>query len=314
MRINHRIAARYDDRFWVEIDRLGLDYERGDPNNVLQTAISVLNITEDQPNWPKVERLVAEHDVGTHLVTLLYTKREIDAAEWLLMAALGNHGYPQPEDDFGYIEATYDVSGFCDVCGIGLVQKAPFRLRAEPKASHSQFVQLNWVLDELFVRSAAREGLTAAGLTGFEFRPVILHSKNRPSAQVEQMQIIGVLSEALQPTELATVTCKERNEEWESTARRGTPPLSRSERPQHCGRVKYHLMHRGPLRFDRAALAAAPDVVKSHEWFGSGASAFRLMLVSQRFRQVVQQARWRGLCFEPVELQEAPTSGMRAVQ
>jgi len=300
MRINHRIAARYDDRFWIEIDRLGLDYERGDPNNVLQTAISVLNITEDQPNWPKVERLVAEHDVGTHLVTLLYTKREIDAAEWLWMAALGNHGYPQPEDDFGYIEATYDISGFCDVCGIGLVQKAPFRLRAEPKASHSQFVQLNWVLDELFVRSAAREGLTAAGLTGFDFRPVILHSKNRPSAQVEQMQIIGVLPEALQPMELATVTCKERNEEWESTARRGTPPLSRSERPRHCGRVKYHLMHRGPLRFDRAALSAAPDVVKSHEWFGSGASAFRLMLVSQRFRQVVQQARWKGLCFEPV--------------
>src|SRR3954462_15476575 len=206
MRINHRIAARYDDRFWGEIDRLGIDYERGDSNNVLQLAISVLNITEDQPNWPKVERLVAKHAIGIHTVENLFTKREIDAAEWLWMAALGNHGYPQPVDD--YIEATYDVSGFCAVCGIGPVQKAPFRLHAEPKASHSQFVQLNWVFDELFVRSAVREGLTAAGLTGFEFRPVILHRKNRPSAQVEQMQIIGVLPEALQPTELATVTCK----------------------------------------------------------------------------------------------------------
>jgi len=222
---------------------------------------------------------------------------------WYSLNATGHFGFPQPE---GKWASAVFGSTYCERCGARDGQCAPFRLRSEPNAWHSQFVQLNWVFDELFVRSAAREGLTAAGLTGFEFRPVILHSKNRPSAQVEQMQIIGVLPEALQPKELATVTCKERNEEWESTARRGTPPLSRSERPQHCGRVKYHLMHRGPLRFDRAALTAAPDVVKSHEWFGSGASAFRLMLVSQRFRQVVQQARWRGLCFEPVELQEHP--------
>ena len=75
----------------------------------------------------------------------------------------------------------------------------------------------------------------------------------------------------------------------------------------YCGRVKYHLKHRGPLRFEHTALAGAPDVVKTHEWFGSGGQAFRLVLVSQRFRQAVLKAKWRGLYFEPVELNESPT-------
>src|SRR5215813_6243668 len=150
MKINHRIALRHDEPFWREIDRLGLDYERGDPNNVLHLAINVLNVTEDQPEWPEVQRLVAKCGSGSHLVSNCFTKAELDTAEWLELIALGQHGYPQPEDD--YHPATYDESDYCPICGMGGVQNAPFRLRAEPKALHSQFVQLNWVFDELFIR------------------------------------------------------------------------------------------------------------------------------------------------------------------
>lgn len=39
-------------------------------------------------------------------------------------------------------------------------------------------------------------------------------------------------------------------------------------------------------------------------WFGSGGSAHRLVIVSQRFRQVVVAAKWRGVSFEPIELFE----------
>ena len=137
MKINHRIALRHDEPFWREIDRLGLDYERGDPNNVLHFAISVLNVTEDQPEWPEVERLIAQYGVATQSVSTRFTKAELDTAEWLELSALGHHGYPQPEEDLGYHDATYDVSDYCPICGIGGVQNAPFRLRAELKASHS---------------------------------------------------------------------------------------------------------------------------------------------------------------------------------
>lgn len=215
------------------------------------------------------------------------------------MSALGHHGYPQPEADFGYQDATYDVSDRCPTCGIGGLQKAPFRLRTEFKASRSQFVQLNWVFDEFFLRDEAREGLRRFAITGIEYLAPMLHKAARQSTQVVQMVVKATLPPALEDIGFHPVTCKPKNEEWQAMQRL---QLSGSETLVHCGRVKYHRMHKGPYRFDRAAFAGGPDVVKSHEWFGSGGSAHRLVIVSQRFRQAVVTSKWRGVGFEPIEL------------
>ncbi|MGS2727906.1 hypothetical protein ACU8DI_15295, partial [Psychroserpens sp. BH13MA-6] len=61
-------------------------------------------------------------------------------------------GYPQPEDDFGYMELTYEPNIGCPTCHIGIKQNNPFRFRSEPKAKNSQFIGLNWVFDQIFVR------------------------------------------------------------------------------------------------------------------------------------------------------------------
>lgn len=299
MKINHRIALRHDDPFWREIDRLGLDYDRGDPDNVLRLAISVLNVTEDQPEWPGVERLVARYCPGPHSVSNVFTQVELDTAEWLQLWASGHHGYPQPEEDFGYQEVTYDLSDYCPHCGIGGVQKAPFHLRAEFKASHSQILQLNWVFDEFFLREEARDGLRSAAITGIDYMSPLLHKNGRQSERVAQMVVNTKLPPALDPIGFQPVTCKPQNEEWHTTPRLRP---SEAEKVLYCGRVKYHYMHKGPYRFDNNAFAGAPDVVKSHEWFGRGASAHRLVIVSQRFRQAIVTAKWRGVTFEPIEL------------
>jgi hypothetical protein len=68
--------------------------------------------------------------------------------------------------------------------------------------------------------------------------------------------------------------------------------------------VKYHYMHKGPFRFRRDVFNRVPDAVKSHESFGSGGSAFRLIVVSQRFRRLVVAEKWRGIAFEPIELMD----------
>ena len=109
------------------------------------------------------------------------------------------------------------------------------------------------------------------------------------------MQVEQTLPQALDVRDLPPVTCKPCNEE-------ATPGQTEPDDATYCGRVKYHLQHRGPLRFSRPAFENAPDVVKTDEWFGSGMSAFQLVLVSQRFRQAVITAKWRGLAFEPIEL------------
>ena len=295
MKIKQRIVLRYDSPFWDEIDRLALSYKKGDP----RIALSVLEITEDRPEWPEVERLLAKHGEKSISYSNVYSKAELDTAEWLVLGARGHHGYPQPEDGFGYRQATYDLSQSCPTCNIGGVQKAPFRLRSEPKASRSQFLQLNWVFDEFFLRDEARLGLEAAGITGFDLLRPVLHKSGRPSEQVTQMVVKTILPPALQTQGLQPVTCKPRNEEWNPRNRLRRPEPD--ERP-HCQRVKYHFIRRGPFRLRRGAFAAAPDVVKSHEWFGSGGRAEQLVLVSQKFRRTVIEAKWRGLYFEPIEL------------
>jgi hypothetical protein len=305
MKINHRIALRADDPFWRGYEPLGLPIDRselrwsmrGDGSDLIWVA----NITEDHEAWPQVERMLATHGSSPELINLIFTRDETDSAEWLEVGAVGHHGYPQPEDDFGYLEATYDTGAYCRHCGIGAVQKAPFRLRAEPQASHSQFIQLNWVFDEFFVRKAAQEGIAAAGLTGMEFIAPVLHKSGRPSGQVAQMRIAAVLDPALlEFGGLEPVLCTESNEPWSPNQPGGFGSWSRGH--PYCARVKYGGMPKGPFRFRRDAFDGAPDVVKSHEWFGGGGAAWRTILVSQRFRRLVLGARWRGISFEPIEL------------
>jgi hypothetical protein len=294
MRINHRIALRGDSPFWTEIQGLGLSFDPG--------LIAVLNITEDDAAWPAVERLLSLHGSPVHLINNLFARKEIEEAEWLEARAKGHHGYPQPEDDFGYIQQTYDTSGYCPRCGIGGVQKAPFRLRAEPKAGHSHFLQLNWVFDELFIRREVCSALKVSAITGVSFVPPILHESSQPSERVVQMQIDTVLPGGPETSGLQPVTCKPNNEESAATA--GTAIASRVG--PYCHRIKHHRMKKRPFRFTRDAFAGAPDVVKSAEWFGSGASAHRLIIVSRKFREIVSRRKWRGIAFEPIEVADSP--------
>jgi len=298
VKINHRIAVPHDSPFWLEIDYLGLDYRRGDSDNILHLAMSsVLNITEDRPEWPEVARLLKEYEPrASHFVSNLYTKRELDAAERLEISATGHQGYPKPED--GYFERTYDSTS-CERCGIHGTQVAPLRFSGEPKSKTIQFLQLHWVYDEFFVRNEARDVLEREGLTGVEFGPVLVSRTGEPSREAAQLRILATLPPALDATGLQTVTCKPHNEEWRPDVR---PSSADREDLPYCGRVKHWGEHRGPRRFNRSALLDAPDLVKTHEWFGSGGSASQFVIVSQRFRQIVVAAKWRGLRFEPIEL------------
>lgn len=289
MRINHRIAAREDSPIWDKIRRLGLRYEPGE--------ISVLNITEDHEAWSAIESLLAKDD-SLHTIENLFSSDEIKAAEWLVVFAKGHHGYPQPEDNRGYKEITYDTSNYCKMCAVGAVQNAPFRFRAEPKANHSHFLQLNWVFDELFVRPDVRHTLEESDITGISFVPPIIHKKNIPIQSVVQMKIDKVLAGGLNILGLQPVTCQQCNEEFKE----GISYEFRTKSMSYCHRIKYHLMRRGSFKFKRHVFDGMPDVVKSKEWFGSSGVAFQLIIVSGKFRDIVLQMKWRGISFEPVEL------------
>jgi hypothetical protein len=59
---------------------------------------------------------------------------------------------------------------------------------------------------------------------------------------------------------------------------------------------------RDAIRFDKKIFLNAPDIIYSHERFGAGIIAMRLVLVSRRFYDIVQNKKLKGLKFTPILL------------
>jgi hypothetical protein len=220
-------------------------------------------------------------------------------AAWYSVCATGHFGYPQPEDGYGL--NTYGPTTYCKRCGIHQAQLHDFRFRSEPKAQRTQFLQLNWVMDELFVRPEVRAELEKARITGIGFRPAVHHRSGQILKSIQQLVVLTTISPALVMDGVQTVTCKLNNEEGPTPAGMISSLACPPDYP-YCGRVKY--MGAPPFRFRRSAFDQAPDIVKSHEWFGGGGAAFRDIFASERVIDLIKAREWRGLGWEPVPLQE----------
>ena len=75
----------------------------------VHTGTAWFEVVETDPSWPAVQRWAR----ARRLVDVSFTKfstSEIAAASWLALTSEWHHGYPQPEDDFGYLQATYDLT------------------------------------------------------------------------------------------------------------------------------------------------------------------------------------------------------------
>jgi hypothetical protein len=234
---------------------------------------------------------------------------------WLSMGARGHSGYPQPEKNFQYLRMVY--AGTCMRCGIFDRQIAPFRFKKSGRASPSGFTQLNWVFDAFFVPPALAEEILKAGISGVSFRPAVFHRANVDCPDRVQM-VVSTIIPCAETSRLPTVTCRPENEEvvslratfakWDQLHKLDGPSVLslelqekiRKERERiaaipYCGRVKFHPPTGLALNPDN--LKGAPDLFQTAEWFGSGGSAFRLTLASERFVNLVRHRRWKGLVF-----------------
>ncbi len=138
MRTIHRLVIY--DRLINAFAKAGFPVNAGD----------VIFVGEDEERWPTVKSLIASLKMADVPFTE-YTSLEIERAHFHNIHSTGHFGYPQPEDDFKYLNVTYDATHYCSVCGSGARQVAPFRLRKQPSQAQRALVQLNWVFDEFFV-------------------------------------------------------------------------------------------------------------------------------------------------------------------
>lgn len=270
MRILHRLGFYIKPFQRFELERLGVKLlpdinmpGGGDP-------FVAFDVPEDHPHWSQIKStLEAWGHWGAHMVSTEFTTVEIAVAQWLEISAHA-HGYPQPDEgNFGYWNATYDVTYHCEKCGTGLKQNAPFQMKREPKWGRNGLVHLNWVFDELFVRPEVWSAVFQ--LFGVACRPVI-NTKGVELKTVVQLVIddfINIKTEGLE-----------------------------SEQCERCNRIKYLPVTRG--LFPPMVGVPKSAMVKTVQYFGSGGRADQALLISQDIARALTAAKVRGAYLTPL--------------
>lgn len=163
MRIVHRISIAATPEVRAELAMLGVV--------VGTSGMVTFEVDESHEKWPDLKEWTLKRR-AVDITRTHFSKKEVDEARWLVWVPDWHHGYPQPDDGAsGYLDATYELADACAQCGIGLKQKAPFRMKAEPRWGRKGVLQLNWVFDEFFVRPDVWE--TIFKPRGVACRPVI---------------------------------------------------------------------------------------------------------------------------------------------
>lgn len=253
-----------------------------------------IKLYEDEEHIEELIQKLSSFDF-LHQIGTVYEKIDIKNAEWF-WATTGEYQYPQPEDEFGYLNASFNLINYCATCGIGKIQNNPFRLRSDPKQPKNQFWGLHWEHDSIFVRPIAKRLIESENIEGVEFKNAILDKKDLQIEDFDQLIIKNELPNGLITKNVKTVTCKFMNEEDKELSE----SWRNSKDSNFCGRIKYNFPVRGGLTFDKSIFQGMPEIVKSKEWFGSGASAFKLVLVSKRMKKLIESKKLKGLKFTPI--------------
>ena len=247
------------------------DHIAANPTAADAIGLVSLEISESNSFWPVVLEASRDWD-AIDQITTKFTKNELENATYMNLVSSWHYSYPMPDEDSGYLLITYDADSGCDKCGIGLRQKAPFRMKAEPKWGKKQILQLNWVFDEFFVSPEAYEAVFKP--FGIRSREVVHHKSERPLRSI--LQLI--------------------------TDSSGTIPLE-IERPfdetcPKCCRGKFHMNSRG--FFPKLKGATNEHIFRTTEFFGSGGSAWRAVIASDKIYQAMVDFDLKGVGFVPL--------------
>jgi hypothetical protein len=257
----HRITVKSSQQVRTELARFGI---------VVGTEglITAFEVDESQEVWPKLQQWITAYNAGNY-VTTKFTNEELAEAEWLEVGPTWHHGYPQPDTDRGFLKATYDLTHFCNVCGSGALQNAPFRMKTEPRWTRNHILQLNWIFDQYFVKPEVWEKI---------FKPF----------GVACCEVVNKRGETLK-TVVQLVVDQHVNIETDGLPIE-KPPCT------NCGRPRYLPFTRGYF----PALKEKPSghIARTMVYFGSGFSANQYIMVSRKLADAMQSLR--GISFWPV--------------
>ncbi len=241
------------------------------PACAVAKGLVTVAVEETDPAWPALRERIQDW-LAVDTVTTLFTDEDRAGARYFVLQPEWHHGYPMPDADHGWIEATYDCTTRCRTCGAGAVQKAPFRLEGEPRWGRRGVLQLHWVSDEFFVTPAVYSAV---------FRPFGIDA-----CEVVANHSGAALNTVLQLRFDSIAPCTLRMDR------------SLGTRCPDCGVVRFD-PHRQGL-FPALAESIDSPSVKTREWYGSGRAAWREILVDREIYESCVAAGVRGVSFWPV--------------
>ena len=260
MKIQHRISFNSATELVKKIKSTGVVLAEG-------PIISTLEVDESDGRWPDIEYIIK----GCQVVDLVHTKftaQELDKSKWLCLNSDWHCGYPMPDDDLGYLELTYNLSKYDDMSGMGYIQKAPFRMKSEPLWKKNHFLQLHWVYDVFFVLPEVWESVFKP--LSIDCIPVLLHGSDQKLKTVVQLKAQGEL-----PVPIDLDDYPKKGDKYLPVTKGFFPSISNT------------------------------DVLDGHyllskEYFGSGASASKAVIVSSVFYSAVRSNKLKGVNFTPI--------------
>jgi len=232
-------------------------------------VLIAFDVEETHPHWSELLILFRKWKVSD-VARTEFTRGEIQSARWLNLLPDWHYDYPQPDEGaFGYLTATYDLSDYCAECGSGLKQKAPFQMKAEPDWGRKGILQLNWVFDEYFVKPEVWHKIFEP--FGIDCRAV---TNIAGTALDTVVQLIVDQQSAMVTDELPFQKCVK------------------------CGLIKYLPVSRG--RFPALLDEPRAHMVKTAQYFGSGRSAYRQLVLSQEIGKALASEKVLGASVRPV--------------
>ena len=251
--------------------------------------IITLDIYESNEHWPTIEQYVkrSEKQGGRKITVLsntIFSKQELDSAEYFFVRSIWRNGYPQPLDDNKYKKGiTYSDDNACSKCGLDLKQIDSFRLEKRPKWGRRHFYMLNWVPDEFFVDEVAKNMLEKSGLSGFSFRSAKNRSGKEVFDNVWQLNIPTVL-----PKGIITENSTAIRQIWVCP---------------ECGKPKYTGSGIGMYKYKKETFNNAPDFSRTYEHFGWGYGMCQNIVINNKvYKFLTENQLDKCLEFRPIEL------------
>jgi len=295
MKVRHRFAFNTSKTKIISfLDKHGIKYEE-------MQGVTVFYVYEDEDDFVMIKEFMTSNE-AVSISNAIYTKNEIETADWLTVRSSWSSLYPQPEEDMNYRFATYDATNYCEgnpnisipqgdkittyrkyatptyYCRKGLVQKESFVLKKEPNWGSRNFTMLHWVGDELFISPKTAEVLTKSDLSGFEYYDVKNKSK-KTFNNVKQILIGNYVDKGL---------CAD--------------AIERTHKCPVCGFTKFHLKT-GIYRFHKEVFEGIKnDIVKTTDKFGEIHCDSLILITHKFYRTIVDSKLDRGLIFEPIKL------------